>query len=118
LYGNKRGDISTICTGYCSLNKKKRGKQIYEQKKILFFKDGIQKLVKCWQKCFVVRGDYVGNDYAQLYVKVKGTNIFLFPLNLSLPSLFIWLEANLFSPPLNMCSNFGLSTKPAALMQN
>jgi len=21
-----------------------------------FFKDGIQKLVKCWQKCFVVRG--------------------------------------------------------------
>jgi hypothetical protein len=22
-----------------------------------FFKDGIQKLVKCWQKCFVVRGD-------------------------------------------------------------
>jgi hypothetical protein len=31
-----------------------------------FFKDGIQKLVKCWQKCFVVRGDYVENDYAQL----------------------------------------------------
>jgi hypothetical protein len=35
-------------------------------KEIDFFKDGIQKLVKCWQKRFVVRGDYVENDYAQL----------------------------------------------------
>jgi hypothetical protein len=24
------------------------------------------KLVKCWQKCFVVRGYYVENDYALL----------------------------------------------------
>jgi hypothetical protein len=81
-----------------------------------FFKDGIQKLVKRWQNCFAVRRDYVENDYAQLYIKFKGTLIFLFPLNFSLPSFFIWLEAKLFSLPLNMCSNFCLSTKPATLM--
>jgi hypothetical protein len=60
------------------------------RKKTLFFTDGIQKLVKCWQKCFVVRGDYVGNDYAQLYVKVN-------PLALSDP--YMGPNAQLTSRP-------------------
>jgi hypothetical protein len=34
--------------------------QWFRDKEKYFFKNGIQKLVDCWQKCIEVGGDYVG----------------------------------------------------------
>jgi histone-lysine N-methyltransferase SETMAR len=56
--------------------------QWFWEKEKDFFKNGIQKLVECWQKCIGVGGDYVEKRTCTVVNKVNVTFIFLFYLNI------------------------------------